>query len=484
MLGLGGTILVLPSLFSACSDDDSITAPAEPVGLDLTTDAGILNYAFVLEQLEAAFYEAVVASAAFSGMSVEQREVMSDLRNHEVAHRELLRATLGSAAIGDISLNQATVGSAVSSAAKILENAELFEDLGVSAYNGAGKYLRDANTLLLAGKIASVEGRHAAAIRDMREGLNLGGTPANTRFAGDDVVGAQGLDLTREPSVALTSVGATKFVSTGIAIGSQPTLVQSAGDVKAVLDFALTLEILENELYKAVLGTSASSAQNAAFAPVRALMPAATVTAFQQIQKHEAAHVGFLLANGATDALGLGADSFDFTGNRGSGTPGPFARATTELPFLLAMVQGIEDTGVRAYKGQVGALLANRALLESALRIHSVEARHASKLRRLRRASGASGATSVKYSGTVSGGGASAAGTGNITPAPDANVAAVFAAIYAGEDNTTQGGVSITALANLPSVFDATAASEAFDEPLTRAEVLAIVQPFSRPTLV
>ena len=211
VLGLGGTILLLPSLFSACSDDDSITAPVEPVALDLTTDTGMLNYAFVLEQLEAAFYSSVVESTTFSGMSVEQREVMSDLRNHEVAHRELLRATLGSAAIGDLSLNEATVAGAISSTANILTNAEAFEDLGVSAYNGAGKYLRDASTLLLAGKIASVEARHAAAIRDLREGSNLAGTPANTRFAGDDVVDTNGLDLTREPSVALTRVGETEL---------------------------------------------------------------------------------------------------------------------------------------------------------------------------------------------------------------------------------------------------------------------------------
>src|SRR6478752_1056910 len=109
VLGLGGTILVLPSVFTACSDDDSITAPTGPVALNLTTDTGILNYAFALEQLEAAFYTAVVASAAFSGMTAEQKEVMVDLRNHEVAHREFLRAALGSAAIGDLALSATAV---------------------------------------------------------------------------------------------------------------------------------------------------------------------------------------------------------------------------------------------------------------------------------------------------------------------------------------------------------------------------------------
>jgi hypothetical protein len=270
-------------------------------------------------------------------------------------------------------------------------------------------------------------------------------------------------------------------VPAALAALSRDAFAQTPADVTAVLNFALTLEIFENEFYKAVLGSSSSTAQNNAFATVRAQIPAAAVTVFQQIQKHEAAHVAFLLANGATNSLNLNADSFDFSGNRGNGTPGSFARATTELQFLLAVAQGAEDTGVRAYKGQAGTLLANRPVLEAALRIHSVEARHASKIRRLRRANGAPGV--VKYSGTISGGSAAAAGAGNITPAPDVTVVAAFNAIYAGEDNTTQAGVSITGLANLPSGFDAAAASEAFDEPLTKAQVIAIVQPFFKPTL-
>jgi hypothetical protein len=213
---------------------------------------------------------------------------------------------------------------------------------------------------------------------------------------------------------------------------------------------------------------------------VRAQIPAAAVTSVQQIQKHEAAHVATLTATGAVNTLNLTATSFDFTGGRGSGT-GPFARATSELAFLLATAQGAEDTGVRAYKGQAGRLINNKPVLEAALRIHSVEARHASKIRRLRRASGAPAV--VKYSGTISGGGAAAAGAGNITPAPPQAVVDAFNLIYAGEDNTTQAGKVVTSLPNLPSGFDTAAATEAFDEPLTKDQVVAIVQPFFIPSL-
>jgi hypothetical protein len=293
--------------------------------------------------------------------------------------------------------------------------------------------------------------------------------------SGDEI--AQG----RTASSAIMSGLAMASVPIALAALSRDAFAQAPTSVVGVLNFALALEIFENEFYKAVLGISDSAAQNAAFATVRAKVPAAAVASIQQIQKHEKAHVAFLSAvSGVTNVFGLTADSFDFTGNRGAGTPGPFALATSDLNFLLLTAQGAEDTGVRAYKGQAPIIMAtgDTATLEYALRIHSVEARHASKIRRLRRANGA---TTVKYSGTITG---ASAGAENVTNAPAA-AATALAAIYAGEDNLTQGGVSISSLPNLPtaSFTASTAGSEAFDEPLTRAQVVAIVQPFFKPTI-
>jgi hypothetical protein len=75
-----------------------------------------------------------------------------------------------------------------------LATARAFEDLGVSAYNGAGRLLTSATNLLVAGKIVSVEARHAALIRDLI-------TPNS--FAGSDVIDANGLDLVRTPTQVL-----------------------------------------------------------------------------------------------------------------------------------------------------------------------------------------------------------------------------------------------------------------------------------------
>ncbi len=232
LLGVGGTVVMLPAVFGACSDDDPVRPPPGGGGvtLNLGNDTGILNYAYALEQLEAGFYAAVVGSAAFNGMNAEQKEVFTDLRNHEVIHREFLKAALGDDAIDSLALNQATVTAALASTASILKTSEAFEDLGVAAYNGAGKYLTDPALLTIAGKIVSVEARHAAAIRDMREGAGLAGTPAGTRFAGDDVVNSSGLDVKLEPAAVLARVVATDFVTTEVSIGTQPPTRQGTTD--------------------------------------------------------------------------------------------------------------------------------------------------------------------------------------------------------------------------------------------------------------
>jgi hypothetical protein len=261
-------------------------------------------------------------------------------------------------------------------------------------------------------------------------------------------------------------------------------------DIKGVLDFALALEIFENEFYKAVLGRSFSAAQNNAFAPVRVLAAAVpgAVNTLDQIQKHEVSHIATLQSAGATNVFGLTEASFDFTGARGAGN-GPFAKATTDLPFLLEVAQGAEDTGVRAYKGQAGNLITSPGILEAALRIHSVEARHASRIRRMRRLA-ATAPSTVRFSGTVRGGGSAAAGGTDLGPNPTA-VAGAFDKIYGAgansttapsESNTTQAGINILNLAN--AQFGVDAATEAFDEPLDRADVIAIVQGFFIPTIM
>jgi hypothetical protein len=86
-----------------------------------------------------------------------------------------------------------------------------FEDLGVSAYDGAGYLFKDAGYLLLAGKIVSVEARHAALIRELM-------TP-NT-FLGDQV-DAKSVNISRSPSEVLSIAGS--YIKTKINASNLPT---------------------------------------------------------------------------------------------------------------------------------------------------------------------------------------------------------------------------------------------------------------------
>ena len=214
------------------------------------------------------------------------------------------------------------------------------------------------------------------------------------------------------------------------------------------LNFALTLEYLESEFYKQAVAS-----------PV--VPSGAAKTALTVIRDHEVAHVAFLISAikgaGGTPIAPLTAANFDFTAG------GAFPTVFTDYGYLLAVGQTFEDTGVRAYKGQAGNLITNSAYLTAALQIHSVEARHAAHLREMRKALGALVPNGVDVKPWIT---LNQSGIG--TPAVQAT--------YNGEENVVQAGVTITNIGG--NMISAAAASESFDEPLTKEQVLAIVKPF------
>ena len=181
-------------------------------GIDLGKgDIGVLNYAYALEQLEAAFYSQAV-NTPYSGMSSAESQILTEIRDHEIAHRELFKAALGKKAIPGLSPNFTAID--FGSRASVLGTAKVFEDLGVSAYNGAGQLLKKGDYLLLAGKIVSVEARHAATIRDLL-------MPKSPAFSGDDVTDSQtGLDMAKMPSEVLAA--AAPFVNGTINASNLP----------------------------------------------------------------------------------------------------------------------------------------------------------------------------------------------------------------------------------------------------------------------
>ncbi|MDZ4839289.1 MAG: ferritin-like domain-containing protein [Bacteroidota bacterium] len=225
-----------------------------------------------------------------------------------------------------------------------------------------------------------------------------------------------------------------KFAS-GVALAAVPTILmtlpkavaaQGAG-VTEILNYALVLEYLESEFYN--IGLSSGN-----------LIPSKDRTVIQTIAKHEAAHVNYLKT-----ALGSAAGAkptFDFTVG---GAFSPF----TDYPTFLIFAQAFEDTGIRAYKGQAPALMVDPATLQVALQIHSVEARHASEIRRIR-----------GQKGWVTGDNAAANGIPSTA----------FDAVYAGENQSIQGGVNVPNVSGISSA----AVAESFDEFITMDQGNAI----------
>ncbi|TXF76301.1 ferritin-like domain-containing protein [Chryseobacterium sp.] len=199
-LKLGGVGLVVAGLTLAGCRDDNYTNMNDGV-FDLGNgDVGILNYAYALEQLEADFYTKVVNNF-YAGISMAEQELFTDLYHHEVVHRDFFKAAISGATSHVLpTLEFKYDGVDFNNRNSVLATAKALEDTGVAAYNGAGKYITNLDYLVIAGKIVSVEARHASAIRNI---IN----PGSADFSGDDVIDVNGLDLAKEPKDIVMAAG-------------------------------------------------------------------------------------------------------------------------------------------------------------------------------------------------------------------------------------------------------------------------------------
>lgn len=215
--------------------------------------------------------------------------------------------------------------------------------------------------------------------------------------------------------------------------------------VKQVLAYALRLERLEYAFYRDGLASSSLA------------LSGDDRTGLQEIRDNELAHVN-LLEGLLTPAERPAVDTYRFDK--------VYTNVFSDRTTFLAVAQALEDTGVRAYKGRAGELKGT-AELETALNIHSVEARHAAHIRGLR------GKTAWIPGDDASN------GIPTVTlPAPLVGTVAGNAFYQAGaagspsEANTTQAGQSGLYAGNGIPVERY---SEAFDEPLDKTTVLNTV---------
>jgi len=256
----------------------------------------------------------------------------------------------------------------------------------------------------------------------------------------DEEIDAEAKDkfLSRKDALGKMTDFSKKLALSALPLGaisafSSQAKAQSTEELLGVLNFALTLEQLENEFY--ALGNAQSG-----------LIPGGKpAEIYMQIGKHEQQHVDFLIDTIST----LGGEpiekpEFDFTAG---GIFDPF----NNYEQFLALSQAFEDTGVRAYKGQAPAVQGVPQVLTAALAIHSVEARHASEVRRLR---GLKGWITQDNRGT--------------------GIPEAAQAVYNGEEQTSQLGIEVASVTDV----DTDGITEAWDEFLIMDEVISIASLF------
>jgi hypothetical protein len=206
--------------------------------------------------------------------------------------------------------------------------------------------------------------------------------PTNIDLAGFDADGALAetggaLDGdTRGAFFKKAALGAGGIVGTSAFLGGLPSLALAAstpkGDI-AILNFALTLEYLESEFYKAAVPNinGGSNATLLAFATT--------------VRDHELAHVAALKK--ALGSKAVKKPTFDF------------GAAVTDTPTFIKTSFVLENTGVHAYLGQAGKIKTT-AILAAAASIVTVEARHASAIALLQESTAISGANGITPNGS------------------------------------------------------------------------------------
>jgi hypothetical protein len=142
-------------------------APFVSSALGATTDIDILNFALTLEYLETDFYQVKGKTVGLTGLA---KHDVTNFGAEEAAHVAALTSAIKAG--GGTPVAKPTFSFPVSTASQFLDLAYVVENLGVSAYNGAGPSLKSKALLTAAGSIVQIEARHAAAI-----GLLIGKSP-------------------------------------------------------------------------------------------------------------------------------------------------------------------------------------------------------------------------------------------------------------------------------------------------------------------
>ena len=158
-----GAFLLAGAMAAGAAAGPRVSAAFGQAGL---RDDEILNFALLLERVEARYYQ--LAIQRVKGLSSENRRIFTEIRDNESEHVEVLSRLIGQYGATPVSQPRLDFGDAFSSEERFLEVAQMLEDTGVAAYDGAAPRITERLVLEAAGTIVQVEARHAAVVRYIR----------------------------------------------------------------------------------------------------------------------------------------------------------------------------------------------------------------------------------------------------------------------------------------------------------------------------
>ena len=390
---LGATAAVGTLALAGCtgSSDDGASSTmntSTTTGMDSTTtsdmetttqeemsnpDVPILNYALTLEHLEHAFYRdslkkfsdddlmnAKVVSKFGDGVRMDVPKYLKTVRDDEAAHVDALTKTIKK--LGGTPVEEGEYEFGCKSATDFFGVAKALENTGVAAYAGAAPSVVNNDILTAAAGIHSVEARHAAFLNLLNEESPFP-KAVNKAKSMDEVLKIAGNFITSDVDTSKYKLG-----------DSRPKQDRKKKDNTSdvnVLNYALTLEHLENAFYRDGLKEfSNDDLMNAdALSDFSEHTRMKVPSYLSKIGDHEAAHV----------------DAITKTVKKLGGTPVKEAKydfGYENASEFLGVAKALENTGVAAYKG-AAPTVKNDDVFAAAIGIHSVEAEHASFLNEL-----------------------------------------------------------------------------------------------------
>jgi hypothetical protein len=158
----------------------ALAIAAQPAHAIVHPDAQALRFLEELEALQSDFWTRAAASAATQGMEGRERDVVYLIANQDRDHKEwfrLARQKFGVSEFGHFYTPNTSQsrpvrtftfpGQAFSSRRELFPLAHSLKDMSVAAYHGIVGTTRNGDITQAIAALAGIEGRHAAALREI-----------------------------------------------------------------------------------------------------------------------------------------------------------------------------------------------------------------------------------------------------------------------------------------------------------------------------